>query len=230
MSRTAEAAQVDLQEVVDHVSAEDFTCLGARAALRKKTISVHHYGEFGASAEIGQMHEDLVTFTRTTQFSAKSFASFVAVFDEMDCPAEAHFERRLWELLQALHGHDAALGHGWHPDYETDPASPRFAYCVGGHPFFVVGMHPGASRPTRRFRRPAMVFNSHIQFWALQEHFFTMRERIREREIAAHGSVNPSFLAYEDEARHYGGRFTEGDWACPFRAAAGVKVGVALPG
>ncbi|MCO1579903.1 YqcI/YcgG family protein [Crossiella sp. SN42] len=229
--RTADPVALAYQAVVDHISAEDFACLGARAALRKNAITHHHYGDFGDVSEIAALHHDLVTYAKETKFSNKSFASFLATFDELECPSEQHFERLLWGQLQALHDYDVTQGTRWYRLYSSDPGSSDFAYCVGGHPFFVIGMHPNASRPGRRFPRPAVVFNSHVQFNALREKFFTMRERIREREMEFHGSVNPSFLAYEDESRHYGGRFTEPDWVCPFtpRVTGKTAGSVSLP-
>jgi FPC/CPF motif-containing protein YcgG len=63
---------------------------------------------------------------------------------------------------------------------------------------------------------PALVFNSHLQFNAMGRTFFKMRKKIRERDHALNGSMNPSLTTYRSEARHYSGRMTEPDWGCPF--------------
>ncbi|MFF4040836.1 YqcI/YcgG family protein [Streptomyces sp. NPDC001816] len=81
--------------------------------------------------------------------------------------------------------------------------------------------HPGASRPSRRFALPALVFDSHLQFNALGRTFFKMRKKIRERDDALYGTANPSLLTYRDEARHYSGRMTEQTRTCPFTARTG---------
>ncbi|WP_420838674.1 guanitoxin biosynthesis heme-dependent pre-guanitoxin N-hydroxylase GntA [Crossiella equi] len=202
--------------ISERIGQESFTCLGARAALRKGAVRHHHYRALGDLADVERQHVDMLEFIRGATFSAKSFEVLVITFDPVELAGELEFEAALWRHLQLLHDVDVAAGYGWHAGYDSDPRSEHFAFCVGGHPFFIAGLHPGASRGTRRFAYPALVFNSHLQFWALEEHFFTMRDRIRGREVATHGSVNPSFLAYAQEARHYGGRFTEPAWQPPF--------------
>ena len=74
-----------------------------------------------------------------------------------------------------------------------EPESPDFSFSVGGIAYFVVGLHPGASRAARRFCRPALVFNPHEQFERLRSdgRYYAMQSIIREREIARHGSINP---------------------------------------
>ncbi|MFJ2742765.1 guanitoxin biosynthesis heme-dependent pre-guanitoxin N-hydroxylase GntA [Streptomyces sp. NPDC087440] len=206
------------------ISEEDFVCLGARAALRRGAVVHRHYGsygELGSAQAAGAQLEDLYAFLASFEPSARSFTSFVATFDGPPAALdEQEYEDALWRHLQAMHERDRQL-YDWNETYDSDPASRDFAYSVGGHPFFVVGLHPGASRPSRRFSRPALVFNSHEQFNALGVNFFKLRMKIRKRERAFHGSPNPSFLTYKQEARHYGGRMTEADWQCPFRPQAG---------
>ena len=50
------------------------------------------------------------------------------------------------------------------PSVSSNPAEPDFSLSFGGRAFFVVGLHPNASRPARRFPRPSLVFNLHKQF------------------------------------------------------------------
>ncbi|MER6949645.1 guanitoxin biosynthesis heme-dependent pre-guanitoxin N-hydroxylase GntA [Nonomuraea sp. NPDC000554] len=194
----------------------DFVCLGARAALHKKAIVHHHYAELGEAGSVLAHHRDVLAFLETFEPSARSFTSFVATFEGPLGLSEHEYEALVWRHLQAMHDEDSKT-HPWNDQYSSDPASADFAYSVGSHPFFVVGLHDGASRPSRRFEKPTLVFNSHIQFNALGIKFFKLRSKIRTRERAFHGSVNPSFVTYKDEARHYGGRFTEPTWECPFK-------------
>ncbi|MGN9841684.1 guanitoxin biosynthesis heme-dependent pre-guanitoxin N-hydroxylase GntA [Nonomuraea sp. H19] len=198
----------------------DFVCLGARAALRKKAIVHHHYPELGEEQSVQAHHGDVLKFLETFEPSARSFTSFVATFEGPLELSEHEYEALLWRHLQAMHDIDSEL-YPWNDTYDSDPASADFAYSVGSHPFFVVGLHSGASRPSRRFEKPTLVFNSHIQFNALGIKFFKLRSKIRSRERAFHGSPNPSFIAYKDESRHYGGRFTEPAWECPFAPRTG---------
>ncbi|MFE3519854.1 guanitoxin biosynthesis heme-dependent pre-guanitoxin N-hydroxylase GntA [Streptomyces sp. NPDC059166] len=206
------------------IGEEDFVCLGARASLRRGAIVHRHYGDrgdLGSAAAVEAHLEDLYTFLASFEPSARSFTSFVATFDGPGpLLGEDEYEEVLWRHLQAVHERDRAR-YDWNSAYDSDPASRDFAYSVGGHPFFVVGLHPGASRPSRRFRLPTLVFNSHEQFNALGINFFKLRMKIRKREREFHGSANPSFLKYKQEARHYGGRMTEAEWECPFRPGYG---------
>jgi FPC/CPF motif-containing protein YcgG len=200
--------------LADFIGEEDFVCLGARAALRRGTVVHHHFDELGDEPSVLAHLAALDAFLAGFEPSARSFTSFVATFERPGHSTEPEFEAVLWRHLQALHDQDRR--HPWSGLYDCDPGSANFAYSVHGHPFFVVGLHPGASRPSRRFRLPTLVFNSHLQFNALGINFFKLRGRIRKREKAFHGSVNPSFTTYKDEARHYSGRMTERDWRCPF--------------
>ena len=81
----------------------------------------------------------------------------------------------------------------WAPEVSADPKDPHFGFSVGGTPFFIVGLHPRASREARRMPLPILVFNLHEQFEALRESggFERMRDAIRRRDEELQGSVNP---------------------------------------
>jgi FPC/CPF motif-containing protein YcgG len=83
-----------------------------------------------------------------------------------------------------------------------------------------VGLHPGASRPARRFAKPALVFNTHDQFNRLRASgaYEKMRQIIIDRDVALAGSSNPMLSRHGDtsEARQYSGRAVTEDWKCPF--------------
>jgi FPC/CPF motif-containing protein YcgG len=90
----------------------------------------------------------------------------------------------------------------------------------GGEAFFVVGLHPRASRPARRFDVPAMVFNLHNQFELLRAEgrYDKLRSSILERDLAIAGSANPMLAQHGtlSAARQYSGRAVEDGWQCPF--------------
>jgi FPC/CPF motif-containing protein YcgG len=129
--------------------------------------------------------------------------------------------------LQHMHNIDSRT-YGLDEGATSDPNEPNFGFHVAGHAFFIVGVHPGASRASRRFVRPAIAFNSLMQFMLLGDKFFSMQDAIRKRESTNNGSVNPSFTTYEYQmpSRHFAGRMTEEDWKCPFSSrheASSVK-------
>lgn len=98
--------------------------------------------------------------------------------------------------------------------------SAKFSLSIASHPFFVIGLHPGASRIARRFRHPALVFNSHRQFEQLRDdgRYGKMQAIIRKRDKLLQGSVNPSLADFgtATEARQYSGRDVGKDWECPY--------------
>src|SRR6476620_7390004 len=76
---------------------------------------------------------------------------------------------------------------------------PHFAFSLAGTAYFVVGLHPAASRIARRTPLPTLVFNLHEQFEELRqsERFERMRDTIRRRDQALQGSVNPMVADHE---------------------------------
>ena len=111
----------------------------------------------------------------------------------------------------------------WDPGVSDDPADPRFSFSFAGTALFVIGLHPGASRLARRFPWPALVFNPHRQFERLrrQGRFDRLRDRIRARDAAVQGTINPNLADFgeQSEARQYSGRdTTTAAWTCPFHA------------
>ena len=89
-------------------------------------------------------------------------------------------------------------------------------------PYFIVGLHPQASRVARRTPLPTLVFNLHEQFEMLRGtgSFERMRDTIRRRDAQLQGEVNPMAADHGDvsEARQYAGRQVEDDWQAPFRS------------
>ncbi len=186
-----------------------FSCLGAKSAIRRETYRFGAYGRL-----------DLYAFAAERRGFEGDFTTFVAVFREGGQPDEEAFESALWSQLQRLHDLDARY-HPWDPRVSDDPADPGFSFSVAGDAFFVIGMHPGASRSARRFAWPTLVFNAHEQFERLRAdgRFAPLQHRIRAREVLLDGAINPNLAdyGYHSEARQYSGRPTDSTWTCPFR-------------
>jgi FPC/CPF motif-containing protein YcgG len=197
-----------------------FSCLGAKSALRRETYRFGAYDRLDDGAVTEGLARDLYAFAAERQGFESDFTTFVAVFREHEPLDELAFERRLWSQLQRLHDLDARY-HAWDPRVSDDPESSKFSFSVAGDAFFVIGMHPGASRSARRFAWPTLVFNAHEQFENLRAdgRFEPLQTRIRERELRLDGRINPNLAdyGYHSEARQYSGRPTEPAWTCPFR-------------
>jgi uncharacterized protein len=139
---------------------------------------------------------------------------------------EPAFEQVMFQRLQALEALDAAAGEAYDPRVSPDPADPAFSLSFGGEAFFVVALHPAASRPARRFEVPSLVFNTHGQFEILRAdgRYETLRASIIERDIACAGTPNPMLARHGEasEARQYSGRAVEAEWRCPLRRLHGT--------
>ena len=133
---------------------------------------------------------------------------------------EKAFENALWSQLERLHVLDRRL-HPWDARVSRDPHDASFSYSFAGTRFFVVGLHPQSSRKARRFAWPTLVFNAHEQFEQLKAEgrFAQLQARIRERDIALDGVINPNLSDFgvATEARQYSGREVGGIWECPFK-------------
>lgn len=214
---------------LDHVAAASFPCVGSKAALARGAIRTLELPSMDCPASASRLLDalhDFGAFVDAQPASSTTVHSLVALFATPRHLDEADFERRLWSTLQRLHDLDHARGQSWADDVSTDPDDPRFSLSLGGHPFFVIGLHPRASRIARRFEAPAMVFNSHRQFDRLREdgRYAKMQAATRERDLALQGSLNPNLADFgtSPETRQYSGRAVEPGWRCPFHVRTGA--------
>jgi uncharacterized protein len=206
------------------VQSPDFPCVGAKAALAR------HQMDFIVGRKITSAWDDLriwpALFEVIKRYRAdpRLFRTFVVLFEDDELLNEQQFEHHLWARLQSLSDKDDWLGFRPDPAVDSHPDSPHFGLSFGGEAFFVVGLHPKASRPARQFIRPALVFNLHDQFEVLRNEnkYERMRETIIGRDIAVNGNANPMLARYGtlSEARQYSGRAVTEDWKCPYRRRA----------
>jgi FPC/CPF motif-containing protein YcgG len=202
------------------VLAENYTCLGARAALHRSSYRIGTYGRIDDEAVTRGLLRDLHAFVTERHGIANAFTTYAAIFRERVPDGEAGFEHALWSQLQRLHDLDRPF-FPWDERVASDPASPDFSFSIGGEAFFVVGLHPAAERTARRFPWPTLVFNAHEQFEDLRDEgkLNGLKARIRARDIQLQGTINPNLADFgrHSEARQYAGREVDARWACPFR-------------
>ena len=208
------------EEMFTRIAEQGFPCVGAKSALARGTLKVI----VGHSIESGwddvRIHSELLEWAAAYRRDPDGLRSLAVVFDGPRSLGEEAFERALWERIQSLADKDEWRGQAYDPRVSADPDDPHFSLSFGGEAFFVVGLHPDASRPARRFPRPTMVFNLHDQFERLRAggRYDRMREAILARDTALAGDTNPMLARYGEtsEARQYSGRQVGEDWACPF--------------
>jgi FPC/CPF motif-containing protein YcgG len=196
-----------------------YPCLGARSVFNRGRATVRGYPWLGTTQSARALLADLALFAQNTDL-AEGFASFVAVF-LVDPPTEEEtFERMLWRQLRDMAEMDTKP---WDRSVSDDPNDVHFAFSAAGNAYFVIGMHPAASRPARRSPLPTLVFNPHEQFERLraQGRFERLRDTIRRRDAAVNGSINPMVADHGagSEARQYSGRRLPEGWVPPYWGA-----------
>ena len=202
------------------IGAAAFPCVGAKAALNRDGMRFVVARDLGSAWDDLRMLPALLDLAARYRADPRLFQSLAVIF-EAGAPAdEEQFEQLLWQRLNSLTAKDEWLGQAPDQRVSHDPDDPHFAMSFGGEAFFVVGLHPRASRPARRFSHPALVFNLHDQFEQLRAEgrYDKLRETISARDIRLAGSPNPMLATHGkvSAARQYSGRAVGPGWACPF--------------
>ncbi|MBC2778667.1 YqcI/YcgG family protein [Parasphingopyxis sp. GrpM-11] len=209
------------------ISNPAYPCVGAKSAVAQGQVEYYHGSNLCSAWDDLALIMALQEFGRRYRRNPRLFTSFVAIFDTPVMLNEAAFERNLWARVQSLHDKDMWLSSSYDERVSPDPDSPDFALSIGGNAFFIVGLHPRASRKARRFEKPTLVFNLHDQFHRLRAdgRYEKMRKAILGRDERWSGSVNPMLARHGSvsEARQYSGRKVDEDWKCPFNPRTGEK-------
>ncbi|MFQ6171601.1 guanitoxin biosynthesis heme-dependent pre-guanitoxin N-hydroxylase GntA [Oryzobacter sp. R7] len=205
-----------VEEMVAH---PEYPCLGARSVFRRDAVTsvvLDDLTDGSAGGSLDRLGDALRSYVDDVDTEG-DLVSFLACFRGPEVMTEREFEQALWGALQHLHDRD---DRPWAEGVAADPGNPHFAFSLGGTPFFVVGLHPGASRVARRAPVPTLVFNLHEQFERLRAdgRFDRLRDAIRRRDTELQGRPNPMAVDHgvTSEARQYSGRAVPSDWSPPF--------------
>ncbi len=203
-----------------HIDRHDFPCVGAKSALARNTLHIECAWSIESGWDDVRIHDRLLAWSEAWKEDSEGLRSFAVVFEQAPEMSEEQFERAMWARLQSLADKDAWRGQVYDERVSADPSDPHFSLSFGQEAYFVVGLHPGASRPARRTPYPVLVFNLHDQFEELRRsgRYERMREAILSRDKELAGSINPMLSRHgeESEARQYSGRKVNEDWTCPF--------------
>lgn len=202
------------------IERRSFPCVGAKSALNGGGLRIETGGDLTVAARDMDILKSLYEFLEDAP-EVSGLKSFAVIFPDTPPLTELRFEAAFWRQLQALHDLDHANGFRYDPAVSADPGSSQFALSFGGAAFFAVGLHPAASRASRRFRYPTVVLNLHSQFEALRHKnkYETMRETILQRDKNFCGSSNPMLHRHGEgsAATQYSGRKVDASWRCPFQ-------------
>jgi FPC/CPF motif-containing protein YcgG len=208
------------QAFEDFIRDRDFPCVGAKSALSRGTLRTVVCRSITSTWDDIRIHNELLDWAGAYRDNPALFRSIAFLFADPTPLGEKAFEGAMWERIQSLADKDAWLELPYDPRVSGDPDDPHFSLSFGGEAFFVVGLHPDASRPARRFMRPVLVFNLHDQFEQLRSEgrYETIRETIIARDIKLAGSSNPMLARHGEgsEAAQYSGRKVGPEWRCPF--------------
>ncbi len=208
------------------VRSPEFPCVGAKSALNKSQMHFLIADDICSAWDDLRILPQITALVRHYREQPDLFQTLVVIFRRPEALTEQRFERAVWDRLQSLSDKDEWLGESIDPRVSTDPDDPHFAVSFGGEAFFVVGLHPNASRPARKFDHPVMVFNLHDQFERLRAEgrYDGLRSVILKRDEMLAGSVNPMLAEHGEKsaARQYSGRAVEENWVCPFSRKAGA--------
>ena len=226
VSEREDTGCLDTRQVADDlrsfVEQPDFPCVGAKAALRRHQLQILVASDIRDNGHDRKLAEWLESLAHQYDANGGMFVSRAVIYPRTAHLSETQFETSLWERLSALHAIDVE-DNRWDPAVASDPSSPHFSLSIGGKGFFVVGLHPNASRLARRFKYPTLVFNLHDQFEKLREEgrYEALRKSIIARDVALQGYQNPMLARHGNgsEAAQYSGRRVDKNWKCPFRHA-----------
>lgn len=204
----------------EFVVRQDFPCVGAKSALARGQMQFMVARDVSSAWDDLRIYSALFNFAQTYRAQPALFQSLVVLFRGPGNLDEVRYESFLWQRLQSLTDKDDWHGQSHDTRVSANPADHNFSVSFASEAFFVVGLHPNASRPARRFSSPAIVFNPHDQFETLRDQgrYGGLKEKIARRDEALAGSRNPMLQVFGEgsEAPQFSGRIVEDSWACPY--------------
>jgi FPC/CPF motif-containing protein YcgG len=213
-------AEKIIQEYKEYLSNKEFPCVAAKAALSRGQIKCMVADHMGCPANDRDILQFLYDFVDIYRSSSESFYSAAVLFKAPHVDSEEMFDKLLWQRLQALADMDAA-NYSYDKRVNNDPSSAHFSFSLKEEAFFIIGLHPAATRVTRQFSYPALVFNPHAEFEKLREknQYERMKDIVRKRDIAYSGSANPMLQDFGEisEVYQYSGRNYDAGWECPLK-------------
>lgn len=213
-----------IEEYLSFISNPHFPCVAAKAALSHGQIKCMVADHMECPADDKTILDFVYSFVDDYRAHKTLYHSATIIFKGPHIEDEKHFDRLMWQRLQALSDADARQFQ-YDERVSADPASPDFSFSLKKEAFFVIGLHPASSRQARRFTYPTLVFNPHEQFdiLRLENHYESMKATVRKRDIQLSGSINPMLddFGSSSEARQYSGRAYDNNWQCPLHNSHG---------
>ena len=228
-----------MEEVVKHNSPETileefenfildgtYPCVAARAAVSRGHLPCLVVSNMDRTDDDARILIFIYDFIMEFRKANTTLHSAAVIFTGPENITEENFDTFFWERLQCLSKLDAGR-FPYDARVSPDPASSDFSFSLGEEAFFIIGLHPASSRPARRFKYPAIVFNPHAQFDKLRaaHQYEKMKKIVRKRDKIYSGSINPMLKDFGEasEARQYTGHQHDAGWTCPLHITHGAK-------
>jgi len=197
-----------------------YPCVAARAAADKQTIKTFTAGHMACPTDDKAILNFLYEFVDDYRKSETLYHSAAVFFEQPSQLDEETFEKLMWQRLQSLANMDATL-YPFDERVSSDITSEHFSFSLKAEAFFILGLHPGSSRPSRKFKYPALVFNPHAAFETLRsnDQYEKMKNIVRKRELAFSGTLNPMLddFGKTSEVHQYSGKVHNKEWLCPLQ-------------
>ena len=156
------------QELGEHVI-KNSPCIFGKSIIKSKNYDLKIYKNLTDMNSIMKLYNDLLLFKNSQKKKyGNEFSSFIAIFTEDDIKTEKDFDNKLWNVLNILNQKDKKH-HQWDESVSSSPLDSNFSFSFGGRAYFVLGMHKGSSRLSRKFKYPTLVFNARYYFDLLRE-------------------------------------------------------------
>ena len=205
---------------IDFINQKTFPCIGAKAALAKEQVHCMIAGSMACPADDTAILDFLYDFTDSYRKAGNLFHSAAIIFDGPGNISETIFETLLWQRLQSISNLDAA-NFSYDSRVSSNTTSPDFSFSLKEEAFFILGLHPSSSRPSRRFAYPTLVFNPHAQFEEMKatNKYQMMKLAVRKKDMIFSGSINPMLNDHGDspETCQYSGKNYSTPLQCPLK-------------
>lgn len=207
-----------INEYLEFINEKEFPCVVAKAALARNHIKSFVSTHMACPAGDSSILQFLYNFVDQYRLSSESYHSAAVIFKGPANTDDATFDTLLWERLKAL----SILDKAYYPHdsrVDADPDGANYSYSLKSEAFFVVGLHPGSERRSRRFKYPALIFNPHAEFEKLRtlNRYEKLKGVVRKRDVIFSGSVNPMLddFGNSSETIQYSGKRHGSEWKCP---------------
>jgi hypothetical protein len=207
-----------INDYYNFLNEREFPCVAAKAALARNHINSFVANHMACPASDAEILRFMYDFVDQYRASDDSYHSAAVMFKGPDATDEETFDALLWDRLKALSILDKA-NYEHDPRVDANPEAPNYSYSLKSEAFFVVGLHPGSERKSRRFKYPTLIFNPHAEFEKLRKlnRYEKLKRVVRARDMMYSGSVNPMLDDFGNcsEVNQYSGKRHGDQWKCP---------------